>query len=354
MNDRLKYAMVKTAVTKGLKDMRENFGRGLRYLVDLDAMLARGEHHKRFIAAVQDTVLSPKSPYYDVVQEVVRSTDEGLLTSFSINVGYHSLSYGASVIRKNEQALGCNIPWCIKMNLTRDGSLDLLSLQGIIGQGKALGIYFYLVAIDRGLGDARALTKLAAAHPECSFMAFVHPSAVTEAFMDEVFGARNMVVVLDLAAENVLLSQKIEALRDRRLFYGGFLSLEKQAPRYMDGELYRQWARMRVPFVVWMRRDLADPAALSKVYRDICDMRWSLASPCVPIDLYGDAAFIDRNISSEACFLAIDGDGNVIAVDGEEGTLREGFSVRQDSLQDILVRAMPKKAASAADLATEG
>jgi len=333
------YVMIKSAVEKGIKDIQENPGRGIRNLVDLGGMFADGRFQKEFFDTAFTELQKEDSMYYQLAERVVTSTDPGILTGFGMNLGYNSWTLGARTIREIENKSGFNIPWCLLFDLEHGQYLEQNVIRSLTQQGKDLGIYAYLFYLPHPsrIDDILQIARL---EQDCAFMLFVDTSNITEDFAHKLLGLANVWCLFDLDSPDADLARiAADTLSRNRCLYGGF-------SRYIDltGSaeiLLNRCKVLDIPLLVLIGQEKqpASPAVLEDFYQ----LRKNLPGPVFPIDLYSDIALIDRNISSEACLTAILGDGSVFATDADDMEVRTGYNIKDTPLQDILTKTMPKK-----------
>lgn len=109
---------------------------------------------------------------------------------------------------------GCNIPWAILMdptsacNLKCTGcwaaeygnklSMSYETLDGIIQQGKELGVYFYIYSGGEPLVRKEDIIRLCEKHSECAFLAFTNGTLIDEKFADEMLRVGNFVPAISI------------------------------------------------------------------------------------------------------------------------------------------------------------
>ena len=360
----LNYAMVKTAVNKGIRDILDHPQRGIRNLVDLGEMFATGPFQQDFFALARKALTDPENRYYQLVEGIVHRSDPEVLTQFGMNLGYQCWTVNAKEIRRIESKQGFNVPWCILFELSPGHILAEGLLKETIRQGKALGIgsYFFLL---RDSASLPAVLQLIRTEPDCAFVLFTDPKAVSAQTADQLLAAANAWLLLDLtqgkgaaagesigekptgaahgsAAEAAAVSAEIAAiqiLRDKRCLFGGYAPYTRLTDDAKS--LMARCEALGVSVLVLVGQKHR-PVISSEEAAAFRQLRTRLPVPVLPLDLYGDIAQVDRNISSEACFTLIQGDGTVITTNADALDTRTQYRITERPLQEIFRRTMKK------------
>lgn len=85
------------------------------------------------------------SPYYPLIEDVLKHMDKEKLIDFGLNIGYNGCTTGAHMIRKLKRTEDINVPWLL--SLVIDTSLPdfITKYDSVLKQGKELGIYTYFL-----------------------------------------------------------------------------------------------------------------------------------------------------------------------------------------------------------------
>ncbi|NLB53378.1 MAG: radical SAM protein, partial [Syntrophomonadaceae bacterium] len=115
---------------------------------------------------------------------------------------------------KAKEKHGCNIPWAILLDPTsacnlncigcwaseygNQMNMDYPTLDNIIRQGKALGIYFYIFSGGEPLVRKADILKLCDEHNDCAFLSFTNGTLIDEQFANEMFRIKNFVPAISI------------------------------------------------------------------------------------------------------------------------------------------------------------
>lgn len=340
----MKTAMIRSAVKKGISDIKDDPGRGIRNLVEMGEMFAGGRFQKEFFGIVMEQLRDENSTYYRLVEQIVRDMDAEMLTEFGINLGYNALSHGATIIRGIEDAEGFNVPWCLVMDTGYEGKVLLpFDIEGVMEEGKELGIYCYLVYVDAGYPEFSELMEIMARQKDCAIVLFIDAQRVKNSLCDELLQARNVVPMIDLDdANDAAVQQAATLLLAKGCLCGGFsrqsaLDADEVVPAILE-----RAEALSLPIFNSVRAKRHHPRMADDVYNRFVLLRENLSVPVLPIDLYGDIAHADRAISTEACLAAVKGDGSLAFTNVDEDEVVSRFNIHDCSLRDALRQSLPK------------
>ena len=327
------YTMIKSAVDKGIRDIRENPGRGIRSLVDLGSLFADGRFQKLFFSAAAQELRNDQSIYYRMVERVVCGTRPDHLSVFSMNLGYNSWTLGARTIRRIEDKKGFNIPWCIQ--LCPEQGVDAGWMPKVIAQGKALGIYTYLFYLEEAFADLGPVCTLAEEEPDCAFILFLHPSRIIADF-DRLAALPNAWIFIDMDPANPEAVQAAAArLLEEQCLIGGFIKALNDDEISILSAM--EWCHtLGLTFFTFINTKRDPHSLISGEARCVPPLRAQPQYPVFPIDLFTDLAQIDCNISTEACLTVVMGDGTVLTQDPDQSS--NAYNITTNSLADIFAK----------------
>lgn len=339
----LKAAMVRAAVKKGISDIKDEPKRGIRNLVEMGSLFAGGPFQKDFFAMAMDQLRDENSVYYHIVEGIVTNTREEMLTTFGMNLGFNGLTHGAGIIRSIERQEGFNVPWCLGIELGQSPMSPPLDIQGILEEGKELGIYCYFFFLHGEDFPLEELLSILRGQKDCAFVFFLHPHSLTDTALQSLASLQNGVPVLDMdGVGEDELRRVSENLSHAGSLLGGFSRWEDPTAGAGATGLLRRAEGLNLPILVFLRTKTHRHQNEDDVYREIVKLRKEMVVPVLPIDLCGDIAHADRAISTEACLVTIQEDGSMMMTNVDRGQSSSGYNIRRASLRGILQDAVPK------------
>ena len=312
----VKAAVIRVAVTKGIRDIRENGGRGVRALLDVARKLINGPGSAEFFDDVSAALRDDDSAWYQLLETVARTVEEDNLATFGINLGYNALSSGAAAIRKNQEALGFSIPWCVTVELGAGGPSALALLERVVTEGRPLGVFAYPVFLGPGCAGLGQLANLMDKMDDCAFVLFTPPGLVLREDFQPLLAARNAGILMDVAAPGAADAARLLAGHSR--LRGGYRLVDGGASRLDEG-LLATCRQMELPVGVWLRGTEESICQNDAAYRAVVRLREDLPLPVLPLDWYQDVAYVDGVVSPGAHLVRVDAAGTLTATEAESG-----------------------------------
>ena len=140
-------SVIRLELARAFRGMESNPKRTLRKLADLGKVCARGSVQKEIFGIFQQCLRYKDSPYFSVMQNLVRNVSAENLTTFGMNLGYNSWTDGAKKIRAKKDNEGILTSWIQIL----DGQLKTSMLLLIFGKHmvSALMLSFHLPPFQR-------------------------------------------------------------------------------------------------------------------------------------------------------------------------------------------------------------
>lgn len=338
MGEGMSRVLIETMVRKGIREIQEDPERSTRNLVDMAIHFSpEGRFARELFGSAQRMLTDEDSAYYTLVSDVVHHMDPERLLTFGMLVGYDGFTLGAREIRRTEAAEGFDIPWSLSMELDPAAfAAREADYHRMIAQARALGVCTFMLLEE---GDALDALTLAAAHPDCAFVVFCTPSAVTEAMMQTL-----------QPLSNVMLSVRMEpgaagacaALRGAERIYSVYLPYNaKNAEAILSGEEVRSAVTLHPLLTLLLPDGSCTEATQRAVYAYVIAEREKQRTPTVLWELYSDGLFIDGIISEEPCTAGFDRAGNLMT--GFPRRLAQEDALAQGELKAVLRRALERK-----------
>lgn len=146
---------IESVLNKALKEINKSPRRTARNLIDMGVNFSKGHLQKVFLSYVQELLQNQNSAYYDLIKDVTDHVDKGIISTFGMNLGYNGCTKGVKRIREVENLENFSVPLSLSMRLDGEKLTEEDSIyQKIIRQGKALGIYVYLLKLEKGQPEA--------------------------------------------------------------------------------------------------------------------------------------------------------------------------------------------------------
>lgn len=334
----LTRAVIESAVDRGIREIAEDPSRGLRKLVDLGGMFAKGRFQKRYIGVLRQMLEDGRSPYYAMACSTVRQVEREHLRTFGVNVGWQSWTVGARRIRALEAEGGYNVPWCITFRL--GGAMEAGEYRRLVSQGAEKGICTYFLMAGEDPAHLALALDLAALDPRCAFVLVAPPALLGD--NPNILTARlNLMVLVDAGLPG--WQGAAAGLRACRRLYGLFRRYGSgtEAEEIASGRWVEEVLPHAGTFALLQSGPGCPAQAREAVSEYVERCRGEQRYPLVLLDYYPDLLRVDQTISDGPCFLGVGPDGTCTGFDGA-GEAPAGGSLRELDLGEFLTRCCPR------------
>lgn len=339
----MKRLVVRTAVKKGIEDVKENSGKSVRNLVDIAEKLGGDVLKDAFFKEALTQLKSENSAYFRLVKRVADKADTEYLTEFGVNMGYNVFSHGVKTIQKTQQAKGFQVPWCLLIEL-QDATAHLApkDVAKAMQQGIELGIYCYIVQVPKQYPQLEQLMQTLAAEKDCAVLLLVDAEVVTPQFAKGLLGAKSIGAVLNLDTQNSqTLKQAADNLLNSGCIAGGFCKRPNLAASEVNPALLAQADALGLAACVVWRKNGQQPCLEDDVYAQVIALRETLSVPVFPMDLYADIVLADRVVSPQGCLATLKPNGTLALTNAETGGHNDRFSLHTTTLEHALRICLP-------------
>lgn len=330
--------MIKTFVKSALKDADEAPERCTRNLIDMALNFASKGSQQAFFQVARGMLNNENSPYYAMIENVLKHMDKDKLLNFGMNIGYNSCTRGANIIRQTENSRHFSIPWILSLEAGAFSEEVSTRYQTVIDQGKALGIYTYHFYLKE---SPEFLLNLVSANPDCAIIFFCRPELITEEFAEAACHLNNLLVAVEYGdnAETACL-----ILRDHRMLYSLYcICSEDNSFAITSGSFFRFAEEHHSPFAAVIPAFSCSSQLQDEIYSLVLKSRNEQLYRTIPLDLSKDARHASSIISATPCVIGFNADGDLIS-DGKTitGTEANLFHKPLDKiLQDFFPREIP-------------
>ncbi|OUQ67570.1 hypothetical protein B5E53_08045 [Eubacterium sp. An11] len=298
---------IESVLNKALKEINKSPRRTARNLIDMGVNFSKGHLQKVFLSYVQELLQNQNSAYYDLIKDVTDHVDKGIISTFGMNLGYNGCTKGVKRIREVENLENFSVPLSLSMRLDGEKLTEEDSIyQKIIRQGKALGIYVYLLKLEKG--QPEALLPLLKKNRDCAFVLFVKDTDLSPAFLAGVHRSKNVMISVCADDKAVTLCPK---LREENLLYAVYSYYSEENE---DDILNGQWLAEQLPLRPYFALLIPSPSCKKetchKVYDYILSVRNEQKEAVIAMDLLQDSWKINEMISEDSCDIGFNMDGS--------------------------------------------
>lgn len=339
-NYKLTYAVIKAAVENGIRYIQDNPKRGVRNLLDLGEYFAKGRFQKYFFEIAHEILNNENSFYYDIIENLINNTSHRTVSEYGINIGYHSFTYGAGIIRDHESKNGYNVPWVVVFDFEEDCMDHLLTdeVDRLVKEGKKIGIYSCIMIFKENLCMLDEMVDVIRNNADCAFLILLDSGTVTEETAEKLSSLNNLFIFVGFeenTEHDEKTAEKLRFLKKQGCLCGGFMYYDDvNASCIFDGTAAERMISASINFAMFIRKEDCSENTAKEVCEHICRSRTRLSSPVCLIDFYGDIARIDGIISEEPFFMSIDSSGQAASLRLYEK--KPDYNVRGNSLENIL------------------
>ena len=203
-----------TAIHKVLNCPEEEREKMILKLLNLAENYMSGEKFDVNFDDFRELVCDKNAALYGYINRLFDEVHPNVLKTTAMNLVFESFFYSTKTTRKMREKHQCNVPWVILMdptsacNLHCTGcwaaeygnklNLSFEEMDGVIEQGKALGIYFYMLTGGEPLVRKADIIRLCKKHHDCVFLAYTNGTLVDEALCKDMQKVGNFYLALSL------------------------------------------------------------------------------------------------------------------------------------------------------------
>lgn len=337
------YALIGTAVDKGIRDIKENSCRGTRNLVDLGMHFSKGRFQKNFFRIAQVMLSNDECPYYSIVNYIANNTSSRIIKRFGINLCYNCWCYGAGIIRDYEKKNGYNIPWNIIFDINREerNSLSNEEISEILYSGEPFGIYCGMFFINCNKEQLESFIKMLKWHKYSSFFLFIQPNIIDGEIAELLASAENIAALVYFDAEKIDICKKaFEILTKYKCLYGLYSYYNDDNLDYIMQNYISNIKDLHCTFNFFIRERPIKTHNIDEFLKFIDESRFTCEYGALLFDFYEELAKLNKVMSIKNCFIKIKWDGSIALSTMDK--IVPGLNIRSCSLNTVLQKTMPK------------
>ena len=337
----------KFALKQGINFLYRNPEKNLLKMMDLADKFA-GDQFPSQRKVMREAMSDPEHPYYGYIRRLFHEIDPHVMKTTAINFFLNASLIGWSKQEETRQKYGCNVPWAILLdptsacNLHCTGcwaaeygnklNLTFEEIDGIIEQGKAMGIYMYIYTGGEPLVRKKDIIRLCEKHSDCIFLCFTNGTLIDEEFADEMLRVGNFVPAISLEGFEeatdgrrgngvyAKATKAMELLRKKKLFYGiSACYTSANFESITSEEFFNKLIEMGAYFIWYFHympvgndaspELLPTPEQRKETYRRIREYRST--KPLFAMDFQNDAEYVGGCIAGGRRDLHINANGDV-------------------------------------------
>ena len=346
IQERFKKTALKTAFGYIEKDPERNM---LKLMEWVDRLAGEGpDSFQPQREAFRYVLEHPDNNMYKLIMDIFQNVDNDVLKAVFENFFLNANLIGWPRQEEMRKKYGCNIPWAIlldptsacnlhctgcwaaeygnKLNLTFD------EIDGIIRQGKELGVYMYIYTGGEPLVRKKDLIALCEKHSDCQFLAFTNATLIDDAFADDMLRVRNFMPAISLEGfesatdgrrgdgvyRKVVRAMSI--LREKRLPFGISACYTSQNLDSISSEAFidqlTAWGAKFIWYFHYMPVGndaapvlLPSPEQRTAMYRRVREIRRT--KPIFAMDFQNDGEYVGGCIAGGRRYLHINANGDV-------------------------------------------
>lgn len=290
--------LIDFAVSQCLKNMKNDSRRSLRRLNDLGLQAAKGRFQSELFFLFQRMLNNDNSPYYEMLDEILFTTDTAFLKDFGINLGYNAWTLGAAQLRRSAENNRLPLSWLTELKPA--ASIDALSSQ--ISRERENGRFAFLASLpEEGIGSGTGLFTLFRRFHDCDFL--LNPRwtgcSLSSGQLEEAVRCTNLLFLLPFGSiECHRLAERLLAFK--RTFIVTYTYEEKDFDELLSPEHIEELLSWGSPLLSFLPSPACSAQTRKAVDEAILDARMQQKFPALLIHWQEDIDRISNILSSPA------------------------------------------------------
>ncbi len=215
--EKAERAVVSALLDGILKYIDKDPQKNLLKLLSLAEKLLGGIFPEKYLQATKQAIISGDNVYYQMVLDILRDVDRGLLKKLILAMGLGAGVKGTKAVRKNREKYKCNIPFQILLDPTsacncnckgcwaaeygHKHNLTFEEMSSIVSQGRKLGTHFYMFTGGEPLIRKKDIIRLCETYPDCAFLSYTNGHLVDQKLCDDIKRVGNFALALSIEGD---------------------------------------------------------------------------------------------------------------------------------------------------------
>lgn len=286
MNHSTSQSIIEATVSSAIKRIQNDPERSMRNMVDMGLMFCNGKFQQRFLVEAQRMLENENSSYYRIIPDLISNVDSSRITTFGINLGYHSCTKGARMIRKIEEEQGVNIPWCMALDLRNKNCFSLIE------EKQSQGIFTWFLNPSSNM---MLTLDIAERFSDSAFIITCQPEDITETLLAEFGELYNVFFAVNYSDG---IEDACALLRKRKFLFSVMYKYgEGDVENILNHSLLYDFCSLHSVFSLFYADSDCSLEIQKQVYEYILKTRYEQRFQTIPFDLIYDTHFIDEIIS---------------------------------------------------------
>lgn len=159
--------LIDFAVSQCLKNIKNDPRRSLRRLNDLGLQASKGRFQSELFSLFQKMLNNENSPYYEMLDRILSTTDTAVLKNFGINLGYNAWTLGAAQLRRTRPNDSLPLSWLVEL----EPAASLNTISSRISREREQGRFTFHAAFpEEGIGTGIDFFSLLRRFHDCDFL----------------------------------------------------------------------------------------------------------------------------------------------------------------------------------------
>ena len=346
ITQKAKNAAMNAAIHQALDYLEKDPETNIPKLMALVDKLAPGDWYGSQRDAVRQAI-EEKNNWYQLIMKVYE-LDPGVRKAFFQNFILNASLLGGATQEETAAKEGCNAPWAILLDPTSACNLHCTgcwaaeygnrlnmsyeTLDDIIRQGTAIGIFMYIFSGGEPLVRKDDIIRLCEAHPDCLFLAFTNGTLIDEAFAGEMLRVKNFIPAISIEGfEEATDSRRgkgtyqavmraMDILREKKLPFGASCCYTSQNVDSLSSQAYIDHLIAKGAMFAWffhympvgneaVTELLPTPEQRETMVHRIREYRNT--KPIFTIDFQNDGQYVGGCIAGGRNYLHINANGDI-------------------------------------------